>query len=47
MEAAIALTGEVCGRIENVKPVADIIAETSREFFEIIASLTKSYGQQT
>ncbi len=47
MEAAIALTGDVCGRIENVKPVADIIAETSREFFAIIASLTKSFGQQT
>jgi len=44
MEAAIALTGEVCGRIENVKPVADIISETSGEFFEILANLTNSYG---
>lgn len=45
MEAAIALTGEVCGRIDEVKPVADIISETSREFFEIIKELTDCYGQ--
>lgn len=45
MEAAIALTGEVCGRIDDVKPVADIISETSREFFEIIKKLTDCYGR--
>jgi enoyl-[acyl-carrier protein] reductase II len=44
MEAAIALTGEVCGRIEHVKPVADIISETSAEFFEVIAKLNKAYS---
>jgi enoyl-[acyl-carrier protein] reductase II len=45
MEAAIALTGEVCGRIEDVKPVADIISETSREFFEVVGMLTNTYGR--
>jgi enoyl-[acyl-carrier protein] reductase II len=32
MEASIALTGQVAGRIESVEPVADIIADTVREF---------------
>jgi len=45
MEAAIPLTGEVCGRIEDVKPVAEILSETSREFFEVIHQLNDSYGR--
>jgi enoyl-[acyl-carrier protein] reductase II len=45
MEAAIPLTGEVCGRIEKVKPVSEIISETSSEFFEIVSALTESYGR--
>jgi len=40
MEAAIALTGQVAGRIDSVEPVADVIADTVREFAETIASLT-------
>jgi enoyl-[acyl-carrier protein] reductase II len=32
MEASIALTGQVAGRIESVEPVANIIADTVREF---------------
>ena len=32
MEAAIALVGQVTGRIESVRPVADIIADTVAEF---------------
>lgn len=44
MEAAIALSGQVCGRIEAVRPVADVLAETRDEFFETLASLTKTYG---
>jgi enoyl-[acyl-carrier protein] reductase II len=43
MEAAIPLSGQVAGRIESVKPVAEILAETKVEFFETISSLAKSY----
>jgi enoyl-[acyl-carrier protein] reductase II len=39
MEAAIALTGQVAGRIESVEPVADIIQSTMRQFSERISSL--------
>ena len=44
MEAAIPLSGQVAGRIESIKPVADILAETRREFFETISKLSKSYS---
>jgi enoyl-[acyl-carrier protein] reductase II len=40
MEASIALTGQVAGRIDAVRPVADIIADTVREFGETVARLT-------
>lgn len=43
MEAAIPLSGQVCGRIESVKPVADILRETSEEFFETLGSLSSQY----
>lgn len=39
MEAAIALAGQVVGRIDAVKPVADIIAETVAGFRATIARL--------
>jgi enoyl-[acyl-carrier protein] reductase II len=39
MEAAIALTGQVAGRIDAVLPVAEIIRTTITEFRERIASL--------
>ncbi len=39
MEAAIALSGQVAGRIESVRPVADIIADTVREFADTVARL--------
>lgn len=45
MEAAIALTGQVAGRIDTVKPVAKIIAETMAEFDETIAALAAKYGR--
>ena len=32
MEAAIALTGQACGRIDSVKPVRQILAEIQSEF---------------
>ncbi len=44
LEAAIPLTGEVAGRIDAVKPVADIIGETVREFSETMAELGRRYG---
>jgi len=39
MEAAIALSGQVAGRIDEVRPVADIIADTVREFGETVTHL--------
>jgi enoyl-[acyl-carrier protein] reductase II len=41
MEAAIALTGQVAGRIDSVRPVADIVHDTVRECRQVIASLTR------
>jgi enoyl-[acyl-carrier protein] reductase II len=46
MEASIALTGQVAGRIEEVKPVAQILAETMDEFHETIAALAARYGRE-
>jgi enoyl-[acyl-carrier protein] reductase II len=34
LDQGIALTGEVAGRIEAIRPVADIVADTVREFAE-------------
>lgn len=42
MEAAIALSGQVAGRIDEVKPAKQIIDETMTEFHQIIADLAKS-----
>ena len=39
MEAAIALTGQVMGRIESVKPVQEIIYETIAEFRTVVSRL--------
>jgi len=39
LEAGIALTGQVAGRIHDVKPVAEIFAETLAEFDATIARL--------
>jgi enoyl-[acyl-carrier protein] reductase II len=44
MESAIALTGQVCGRIDSVRPVADIVADVKREFFETLETLARQYG---
>jgi enoyl-[acyl-carrier protein] reductase II len=43
MEASLALGGQVMGRIESVRPVADILEDTVREFFEVVGSLSSSY----
>jgi len=45
LDAGIALTGQVAGRIEAVKPVADIIADTVREFGEVVEGLVKQRPQ--
>ena len=39
MNAAIALSGQVAGRIESVRSVADIIGDTVREFAETVERL--------
>lgn len=39
MEASIALSGQVLGRIEAVRPVADILCDTIGEFFEVMREL--------
>jgi enoyl-[acyl-carrier protein] reductase II len=43
MEASIALTGQVAGRIDEVRPVKEIIDDVGAEFFESIAGLSKRY----
>jgi enoyl-[acyl-carrier protein] reductase II len=44
MEASIALTGQVAGRIHEVLPVADIISGLMEEFHGTIAALARRYG---
>ncbi|MEO0437781.1 MAG: nitronate monooxygenase [Pseudomonadota bacterium] len=44
MEAAIALTGQVCGRIDSVKPVAEIFKEICDGFFETLNALGQQYS---
>jgi len=44
MEAAIPLSGQVAGRIDSIKPVAEILKETRDEFYETIRSLSAIYG---
>jgi len=39
MNAAIALSGEVAGRITEVRPVADIIGDTVAEFVQVVADI--------
>jgi enoyl-[acyl-carrier protein] reductase II len=39
MNASIALTGQVAGRIESVKSVSDIIDETMNEYWEVVTQL--------
>ncbi|RPG31569.1 MAG: nitronate monooxygenase [Gammaproteobacteria bacterium TMED92] len=43
MEASIALTGQVCGRIDAVRPVAEIIAEVRDQFFKVMGSMSAQY----
>ena len=43
MEAAIALTGQVAGRIDDIMPVAEIVQSTIDEFHEVMGSLAQRY----
>jgi enoyl-[acyl-carrier protein] reductase II len=45
MEAAIALSGQVAGRIDEIRPVADIIASTVSEFVATIDRLATGGNQ--
>jgi enoyl-[acyl-carrier protein] reductase II len=40
LEEGVALTGQVAGRIEAIRPVADIISDTVREFSEAVSKLS-------
>ena len=44
LEASIPLTGQVAGRIDAVKPVAQVIAETVAEFEETVAEMGRRYA---
>ena len=43
MEASIALTGQVCGRIDSVRPVSEIIEEVKQEFFDTVQAMSGRY----
>ena len=43
MEASIALSGQVCGRIDAVRPVAEILDEIEATFRETVAGLATQY----
>lgn len=45
MEASIALSGQVAGRIDSVKPVKQIIDETVQEFHETVQAMAARYGR--
>ena len=44
MEASIALTGQVAGRIGSVRPVAEILADMMQEFHATIRAMASRYG---
>jgi enoyl-[acyl-carrier protein] reductase II len=43
MEAAIPLSGQVAGRIDEVKSAADIVQDTIGEFYQVVNQLADSY----
>jgi enoyl-[acyl-carrier protein] reductase II len=44
MNASIAMCGQVAGRIDGVRPVAEILCETMREFHEVVRELGATYA---
>jgi enoyl-[acyl-carrier protein] reductase II len=43
--AGVALSGQVAGRIESVRPVADILRDTMNDFFATLEALGKQYAR--
>jgi enoyl-[acyl-carrier protein] reductase II len=43
MESALALCGQVAGRVDEVRPVADIISETAHDCLQVLADLAARY----
>jgi enoyl-[acyl-carrier protein] reductase II len=43
LEAGVALSGQVAGRIRAIEPVAEVIARTVREFHATVESLAKNH----
>ncbi len=43
MEAAIALSGQVCGRIDEVRPVAEVLRETAEDCITVLGELAARY----
>jgi len=43
MEAAIALSGQVAGRIDTIEPVAQIISQCANDCLALIANLAHRY----
>jgi enoyl-[acyl-carrier protein] reductase II len=44
MEAAIPLSGQVCGRIDAIKSAREIVDETMAGFHDIMRELSKQYA---
>ena len=44
LEAAIPLTGQVCGRVDEIKTAKQIIDETIADFEQVMKSLAKQYA---
>jgi enoyl-[acyl-carrier protein] reductase II len=43
MEAAIPLSGQVAGRIDEIKSAREVIEETMAEFRDILRTLARQY----
>ncbi|MEE4280316.1 MAG: hypothetical protein V2I41_00125, partial [Pseudomonadales bacterium] len=44
MESSIALTGQVAGRIDSVRPVAEVIAEVKQQFFACLEQMSRQFS---
>ena len=47
LEAGLALTGEIAGRIDSIQPVSAIIEQTAREFFETVQRMAEDVQSAT
>jgi len=45
LEAGVALSGQVAGRIDEILPVAEVIARTVREFADAVRALAERYPE--